>query len=76
MIRGVLQEPSLELFAVELSLDGMPAFHDEFRKAPNSFRKAMETYDALADAAERGPAAADPRDLDGDRAATWTRSRS
>ena len=48
MIRSVLQEPSLKLFAVEISLDGMPAFHDEFRKAPNSFRKAMETYDALA----------------------------
>jgi MoaA/NifB/PqqE/SkfB family radical SAM enzyme len=48
MIRGVLQEPGLKLFGVELSLDGMPAFHDEFRKAPNSFRKAMQTYDALA----------------------------
>jgi MoaA/NifB/PqqE/SkfB family radical SAM enzyme len=48
MIRSVLKEPSLKLFAVEISLDGMPAFHDEFRKAPNSFRKAMETYDALA----------------------------
>jgi AdoMet-dependent heme synthase len=48
MIRSVLEEPSLKLFAVEISLDGMPAFHDGFRKAPNSFRKAMETYDALA----------------------------
>jgi len=48
MLRGVLKEPSLKLFGVELSLDGMPAFHDDFRKAPNSFRKAMETYDALA----------------------------
>ena len=48
MIRGVLQEPGLKLFGVELSLDGMPAFHDEFRKAPTSFRKAMQTYDALA----------------------------
>ena len=48
MIRGVLEEPSLKLFGVELSLDGMPAFHDEFRKAPNSFRRAMQTYDALA----------------------------
>jgi len=47
-IRGVLQEPSLKLFGVELSLDGMPEFHDEFRKTKNSFRKAMETYDALA----------------------------
>jgi MoaA/NifB/PqqE/SkfB family radical SAM enzyme len=48
MIRGVLEEPGLKLFGVELSLDGMPAFHDEFRKAPNSFRRAMQTYDALA----------------------------
>ena len=28
-----------ELFGVELSLDGMPAFHDEFRKTKNSFRR-------------------------------------
>jgi MoaA/NifB/PqqE/SkfB family radical SAM enzyme len=48
-IRGVLEEPSLGLFAVEISLDGMPAFHDDFRKAPNSFRNAMATYDALAE---------------------------
>ena len=48
MIRGVLEESDLRLFAVELSLDGMPAFHDAFRDAPNSFRRAMETYDALA----------------------------
>ena len=48
-IRDVLQEPSLELFGVELSLDGMPAFHDEFRKTKNSFRKAMQTYDALVE---------------------------
>lgn len=48
-IRDVLQEPSLKLFGVELSLDGMPAFHDEFRKTKNSFRKAMQTYDALVE---------------------------
>lgn len=42
-------EPGLRLFAVELSLDGMPAFHDEFRKAKGSFQKAMETYDALVE---------------------------
>jgi MoaA/NifB/PqqE/SkfB family radical SAM enzyme len=47
-IRDVLKEPSLRLFGVEISLDGMPKFHDEFRKTKNSFRKAMETYDALA----------------------------
>lgn len=48
-VRGVLEDDSLDIFAVELSLDGMPAFHDEFRKTPNAFRKAMETYDALAE---------------------------
>ena len=45
----VLQEKSLRLIGIELSLDGMPKFHDEFRKAKNSFKKAMETYDALAE---------------------------
>jgi len=48
-IRQVLEEPGLELFAVELSLDGMPEFHDTFRVAKHSFRKAMETYDALVE---------------------------
>ncbi|MGQ0734658.1 MAG: radical SAM/SPASM domain-containing protein [Acidobacteriota bacterium] len=48
-LRQVLQESSLKLFGVELSLDGMPEFHDEFRKAKHSFEKAMETYDALAE---------------------------
>lgn len=47
-VTRVLENPALELFACELSLDGMPAFHDNFRAAPNAFQKAMETYDALA----------------------------
>jgi len=47
-ISEVLKEPGLDMFVAELSLDGMPEFHDTFRVAPNSFRKAMETYDALA----------------------------
>jgi MoaA/NifB/PqqE/SkfB family radical SAM enzyme len=46
-IREVLKEPGLDLFVAELSLDGMPEFHDKFRVARNSFKKAMETYDAL-----------------------------
>lgn len=54
-VRGVLEDPSLELFVVELSLDGMPAFHDTFRVAKHSFRKAMETYDALARLQEEDP---------------------
>src|SRR5215813_12980268 len=46
-IRETLQEKSLRLFAVELSLDGMQEFHDRFRATKNSFKRAMETYDAL-----------------------------
>lgn len=48
-IRETLQEKSLKIFAIELSLDGMPEFHDTFRVTKNSFKKAMETYDALAE---------------------------
>lgn len=54
-IRDVFEEPTLNSFTVELSLDGMPAFHDEFRKARNSFRNAMQTYDALAELQEEEP---------------------
>jgi MoaA/NifB/PqqE/SkfB family radical SAM enzyme len=54
-LRDVLKEGSLKLIGVELSLDGMPAFHDEFRKAKHSFRKAMETYDALAELQKEDP---------------------
>jgi MoaA/NifB/PqqE/SkfB family radical SAM enzyme len=48
-IRETLREPSLRLFAVELSLDGMGEYHDRFRVAPGAFERAMGTYDALAD---------------------------
>lgn len=48
-ISQILEDPSLELFVAEISLDGMPSFHDEFRGARNSFARAMETYDALAE---------------------------
>jgi MoaA/NifB/PqqE/SkfB family radical SAM enzyme len=54
-LRQVLKESSLKLFGIELSLDGMPAFHDEFRKSKNSFRKAMETYDALVELQKEDP---------------------
>lgn len=54
-ISRTLEAPELELFVIELSLDGMPEFHDEFRVARNSFRKAMETYDALVELQERDP---------------------
>jgi AdoMet-dependent heme synthase len=52
-VTEVLQEPGLDLFAVELSLDGMPAFHDTFRVARHAFEHAMQTYDALAELQQR-----------------------
>jgi len=52
-VTDVLKEPGLDLFVAEISLDGMPEFHDTFRVARGSFRKAMETYDALAEVQAR-----------------------
>lgn len=46
-ISDVLEEPKLKLIAVEISLDGMPKFHNKFRGSNDSFQKAMKTYDAL-----------------------------
>ena len=40
---------SLNLFGCEISLDGMPEYHNLFRGNPKSFEKAMETYDMLAE---------------------------
>ena len=54
-LRSVLEEPGLQLFAVEISLDGMPEFHNRFRGSERSFEKAMETYDALAVLQKRDP---------------------
>src|SRR5512138_1571972 len=54
-IEDVLREPSLTLFAVELSLDGMPEFHDTFRGARHAFERAMATYDALVEIQARDP---------------------
>ena len=54
-VTETLKETSLELFAVELSLDGRAEFHDRFRVSPGAFRRAMETYDALAALQEKDP---------------------
>jgi MoaA/NifB/PqqE/SkfB family radical SAM enzyme len=54
-LREVLKEPSLDLFVIEISLDGMPAFHDTFRVARHAFEKAMQTYDALAELQAEDP---------------------
>jgi MoaA/NifB/PqqE/SkfB family radical SAM enzyme len=47
-LRKVLENKSLKLFACELSLDGMPEYHNRFRGNPRSFERAMETYEMLA----------------------------
>ncbi len=52
-LEKVLQSPDLQLFACEISLDGLPQFHNAFRGNPHSFEKAMETYDALAELQQR-----------------------
>jgi MoaA/NifB/PqqE/SkfB family radical SAM enzyme len=54
-VAKVLEAKDLDLFVVELSLDGMPEFHDTFRVARHSFARAMQTYDALAEAQRREP---------------------
>jgi len=48
-VKKVLKDKSLNEIGIEISLDGTPSFHDEFRKTKFSFYKAMETYDALAE---------------------------
>jgi len=47
-VRKVLRHPSLRLFVCELSLDGMPEYHNRFRGNPKSFDLAMQTYEMLA----------------------------
>jgi MoaA/NifB/PqqE/SkfB family radical SAM enzyme len=54
-VEDVLREPSLRLFAVELSLDGMPAYHDRFRGMKDAFARSMETYRQLASLQQRDP---------------------
>lgn len=54
-LRKVLKNRSLRLFACELSLDGMPEYHNKFRGNPQSFEKAMETYEMLARLQQEDP---------------------
>jgi MoaA/NifB/PqqE/SkfB family radical SAM enzyme len=54
-LEEVFKEPSLDLFGVELSLDGMPEFHNAFRGMKDAFERSMRTYDALADLQKREP---------------------
>jgi MoaA/NifB/PqqE/SkfB family radical SAM enzyme len=54
-VKDVLEDKSLDLFVVELSLDGMPEFHDKFRVARHAFEYAMRTYDALVELQAQDP---------------------
>ena len=54
-LRGVLESKTLESFVCELSLDGMPEYHNRFRGNPKSFEKAMETHDMLAGLQKEDP---------------------
>ena len=48
-VEEVLKEKALDLFVAEFSLEGTEEFHDRFRVSPGSFRRAMESYEALAE---------------------------
>jgi len=52
-IADTLREKDLDLFVAEISLDGMPEFHDRFRVSPGAFERAMASYEALARLQER-----------------------
>jgi MoaA/NifB/PqqE/SkfB family radical SAM enzyme len=54
-IADTLEEKDLDIFTIELSLDGLAEFHDRFRVSPGSFNKSMETYDALVQLLDRDP---------------------
>ncbi len=54
-VTQTLEDPDLKLLVIEISLDGMPEFHDTFRVSKNSFKKAMETYEALVKIQEKDP---------------------
>jgi len=54
-LRQVFESTTLLSFACEISLDGMPEYHNRFRGNPKSFEKAMETYEMLAEMKKREP---------------------
>src|SRR5438132_4402827 len=58
-LRELLKSRTLHRFVCELSLDGMPEYHNRFRGNPKSFAKAMETYQMLAALQKEEPQASD-----------------
>src|SRR5271165_3452795 len=51
-LKNIFEERSLKFFVCELSIDGMPEYHDRFRGNSKSFAKLLETYEALAEMQE------------------------
>ena len=51
----MLQHKTLDRFVCEISLDGMPEYHNRFRGNPKSFEKAMETYAMLTKLQDEDP---------------------
>jgi len=54
-LEKIFEEKSLKLFVCELSIDGMPEYHNRFRGNAKSFEKLEETYQALAEFQRRDP---------------------
>lgn len=54
-LRKVLQHKTLDRFVCEISLDGMPEYHNRFRGNPKSFGNAMKTYEMLAKLQDEDP---------------------
>ncbi len=54
-IRKVLENKDITLFVAELSLDGMPEYHNKFRGNAKSFENAMETYEMLVRLQQEDP---------------------
>jgi len=54
-LESIFEEESLRYFVAELSIDGMPEYHDKFRGAQYSFKKLIETYDKLAEFQKKEP---------------------
>lgn len=54
-LQKVFESKTLVSFVCEISLDGMPEYHDRFRGNPKSFSKAMETYAMLAEMQKTEP---------------------
>ena len=48
VVEAILASPAPELLVIEVSLDGLPVFHDTFRDLPGAFARAMASIDALA----------------------------